>query len=154
MRERTKIKCGDLDSPFWEWMQKYDFCELKKLPTRPQCGEGRKKCGMPGSHCQDRVCSTACGVGKPECPDGFHFENGECEDLEEKREKSSPVDGSADSHSGPKNSTSLEEDGKGSHRCAEEMTSCSGNSFCAEEECHQSKVAADGPCRGVCGDLC
>ncbi|RDI76748.1 Vacuolar protein sorting-associated protein 1 [Venturia inaequalis] len=83
-----KPKCGDLDNAFWEMMHRYEFCEvIKKLPKRPQCGEGRKKCGVPGSHCtEEGVCSTACGVGRPECPRGFRCENGECEDFEEEGE--------------------------------------------------------------------
>ncbi|KAE9969491.1 hypothetical protein EG327_010627, partial [Venturia inaequalis] len=93
-----KPKCGDLDNAFWEMMHRYEFCEvIKKLPKRPQCGEGRKKCGVPGSHCtEEGVCSTACGVGRPECPRGFRCENGECEDFEEEGEGGSREGGSKD----------------------------------------------------------
>lgn len=91
-RETAKLKCGDLDSAFWEYMHKYDLCELKKLPKRPQCGEGRKKCGLPGSHCDDGVCSTACGAGRPECPDGFICENGDCEESDEEKDRDKEKD--------------------------------------------------------------
>lgn len=70
---------------------------------------------------------------------------------------SPPVDSSAESYSGLKNSMGMEDGGKvevGSRKCAEEKTSCSGSSFCVErkckeEDCYQTGVAADGPCNDV-----
>lgn len=161
VKEGTKIKCGDLDSAFWEWMHKYDLCELKKLPKKPQCGEGRKKCGMPGSHCDNGVCSTACGAGKPECPNGFHCENGDCEESEEEYEKYPPieknppdeknppieksptVDNKPESQPGPKSTTStgdvgnVEAESPRSSSCEDEK--------CKEEEGRRVPLAVDTP---------
>lgn len=146
VNDSAKIKCGDLDYLFWELMHKYDWCELKKLPKRPQCGEGRKKCGVPGSHCDDGVCSTSCGNGKPECPDGFRCEKGDCEEREEH-------ESSTTSRPEPKNSTSSEDDRKEDARSpkfGKEKTNCTGNTACAdetskEEEC-QTRPAGDDSC--------
>lgn len=154
LAESEKIKCGDLDILFWELMHKHDFCELKKLPKKPQCGEGRKRCGIPGSHCDDGVCSTACGIGKPECPDGFHCDSGECEDLEDEQEKPPVLKGGIEKHSGPASTTCSEEScraGSGPQNCADGKTKCSEYSPCVgdkckEVECHQSRIAAEGPC--------
>ncbi|TID23013.1 Vacuolar protein sorting-associated protein 1 [Venturia nashicola] len=156
VKEGAKPKCGDLDDPFWEWMHRNEYCEAKKSSKRPQCGEGRKKCGLPGSHCDDGVCSTACGIGKPECPKGFHCENGDCGELEEEKEREpeqekekepeqeqekSPPSKSSDASKG---SMGVEDEGK----MEKESSNCADGT-CKQEGCNRQTGESGG---GSCGD--